>query len=107
MSSQSIVENELVQDESSVWTLKDHRDFAYSEGAESERYLERVLRTAADLGSTSSELESHIKDWSSEYHLTTKRAQLLSGFEFDRSLRVLKWAAVATIAGCLRKPSTT
>ena len=90
MSSESITENELVQDESSVWTLKDHRDFAYSEGAESERYLERVLRTATDLGSTSSELESHIKDWSSEYHLTTKRAQLLSGFKFDRSLRVLE-----------------
>jgi SAM-dependent methyltransferase len=29
-------------------------------------------------------------DWSSEYHLTTKRAQLLSGFSFDRSLRVLE-----------------
>lgn len=90
MSINSIVENELIQDDSSVWVLKDHDNFGYSEGTESEQYLERVFRQATDLGSQSTELECHIKDWSSEYHLTRKRAQLLAGFKFDRSLRVLE-----------------
>lgn len=90
MSIQAIVENELVQDASSVWVLKEHGDFGYSDGAQSEEYLDSVLRRAKDLGSRSSELESYIKDWPSEYHLTTRRAQLLSGFNFDRSLKVLE-----------------
>jgi SAM-dependent methyltransferase len=90
MNVRSVVSNELVEDKSSVWLLKDHREFGYSEGADAERYLEKVLSAAGDLSTNSSELESHIKDWSSEYHLTTKRAQLLSGFNFDRTLKVLE-----------------
>ena len=86
----AMIQNELIEDASSVWLLKDHAKFDYSEGAASEKYLDRVLRSATDLGSRSSELESHIRDWSSEYHLTAKRAQLLSGFRFDRSLKVLE-----------------
>ena len=74
----------------SVWQLKGHTTFSYSDGAESERYLDKVFRAATDLSTRSSELESHIKDWPSEYHLTTRRAQLLSGFTFDRSMRVLE-----------------
>lgn len=90
MTIQSIVENELVDDGHSVWLLNDHREFGYSDGAESEQYLDKVFRSAKDLSSRSSELESHIKDWPSEYHLTSKRSQLLSGFTFDRSSRVLE-----------------
>ena len=90
MTKQPDVENQLVQDASSVWVLKDHENIGYSEGAESEQYLDTVLRGAKDLGTRSGELESHIKDWSSEYHLTRKRAQLLSGFDFDRKLKVLE-----------------
>ncbi|WIM05471.1 MAG: class I SAM-dependent methyltransferase [Candidatus Nitricoxidivorans perseverans] len=90
MDIQSIVENDLVLDPSSVWVLKEHREFGYSDGAASERYLEEVFRDAGDLGSRSSELEARIRDWPSEYHLSAKRAQLLSGFNFDRSLKVLE-----------------
>ncbi|MDP1867811.1 MAG: class I SAM-dependent methyltransferase [Bradyrhizobium sp.] len=90
MSIKSIIQNELVEDKSSVWLLKDHSAFDYSEGAAAEKYLEKVFNAASDLSSQSSELESYIRDWSSEYHLTTKRAQLLSGFSFDRSLNVLE-----------------
>lgn len=86
----TLVENELVEDPSSVWLLRGHQTFAYSDGAASERYLDGVFRTARDLSSRSSELESHIKDWTSEYHLSRKRSQLLSGFTFDRNLRVLE-----------------
>ena len=90
MNVRSIVRNELVEDASSVWVLKEHKEFGYSDGRESERYLESVFRKAKDLSYTSSELETHIKDWASEYHLTTKRAQLLSGFTYDRSAKVLE-----------------
>ena len=90
MSIKSIIKNELVKDEYSVWVLKEHKDFGYSDGVETERYLESVFKIATDLRSDSTELESYIKDWPSEYHLTTKRAQLFSGFDFDRSSSVLE-----------------
>jgi len=57
---------------------------------ESERYLEKVFKCASDLSSGSPELETYIKDWPSEYHLSAKRAQLFAGFEFDSSLKVLE-----------------
>ena len=90
MSIQSLVENDLIEDSGSVWQLVGHTAFGYSDGAESERYLDHVFRRTKDLGTRSSELEGYIKDWPSEYHLTTRRAQLLSGFTFDRSMRVLE-----------------
>ena len=85
-----IVENDLVEDACSVWRLESHGEFGYSDGAGSEQYLRDVFRNAKDLGSSSAELEACIKDWPSEYHLSAKRAQLLSGFSFDRSLRALE-----------------
>jgi SAM-dependent methyltransferase len=91
MDIQSLVRNELVEDSSSsVWLLKDHSKFGYSDGAASEQYLDQVLRSAGDLSTRSDELAGFIKDWPSEYHLSAKRAQLLSGFNFDRSSKVLE-----------------
>jgi SAM-dependent methyltransferase len=87
---QSIVTNDLVQEASSVWVMKGHENFGYSDGEEAERYLENAFQKSRDLGTQSSELESYIKDWPSEYHLTAKRAQLLAGFSFDRKKRVLE-----------------
>ena len=91
MTAPAPVKNRLVQDPSLVWRLAEHETFGYADGAE--KYLEQVFRNAQDLGSCSEELESHIKDWPSEYHLSSKRAQLLSGFEFDRKARVLEVGA--------------
>ena len=90
MNMPSIVENDLVHDPSSVWVLKRRQNFGYSDSTESERYLQWVFRNAKDLTSTSVELEGFIRDWPSKYHLTARRAQLLSGFSFDRSLLVLE-----------------
>lgn len=87
---QSIVEQDLVEDACSVWRLKSHGEFGYSDGAGSEKYLRDVFSRAKDLSARSVELEDYIKDWPSEYHLSTKRAQLLSGFRFERSLRALE-----------------
>ncbi len=85
-----IVANELELDASSVWRLKSHEEFGYSDGSGSERYLQKVFASSKDLSFRSTELETHIKDWPSEYHLSSKRAQLLSGFKYDRALRVLE-----------------
>lgn len=87
---QTLVENDLVKHPSGVWQLKGHDAFGYSDGIESERYLDGVFHSAEDLTTRSDELVRHIKDWPSEYHLTPKRAQLLSGFAFDRDARVLE-----------------
>ena len=60
--------------------LKDPRDFGYSDGAESEKYLERVFRRAKDLSSTrSTELKSYIR---------TGRARTTSRPSEPASLRV-------------------
>lgn len=90
MDIQSFVDNDLIEAGGNVWQLRGHTTFGYSDGAESERYLDKVFRTAKDLSTRSAELEGWIKDWPSEYHLTTKRAQLLSGFSFERSKSVLE-----------------
>ena len=86
----NIVSNKLKLNEKLVWVLDKNTDFGYSDGLESEQYLRNVLSNASDISSNSYELESYIKDWNSEYHLSRKRAQLLKGFEFDRSKKVLE-----------------
>lgn len=86
----NFIGNDLELDDSSVWVLSDKKAFPYSEGPSSEKYLEAVFRSARDLSSNSYELEGRIRDWPSEYHLSRKRAQLLRGFRFDPSMRVLE-----------------
>lgn len=91
MSISSVVQNKMIQDEFQVWRLKDHHNqFAYSDGVGFDRYLYKVFGKVKDLSSQSTELENYIKDWTSEYHLSRKRTQLLSGFSFDRSSKVLE-----------------
>jgi len=63
---------------------------SYSDGRDSEIYLQEVFEKARDLSSDSQELEGWIKDWPSEYHLSRKRTQLLKGFQFDSSASVLE-----------------
>jgi len=84
------LDSQVKSDEFGVWILKDHGYFNYSDGSRSESYLNKAFTCATDLSSKSSELESWIKDWPSEYHLSQKRAQLLSGFNFDTHARVLE-----------------
>ncbi|MBT8146890.1 MAG: class I SAM-dependent methyltransferase, partial [Gammaproteobacteria bacterium] len=90
MSIEGKIENPLVREDSGIWRLGDHNSFAYSDGSHTERYLRSVLERDIDLSSGSSDLIKYIKDWPTEYHLSNKRAQLLSGFDFDPSLKVLE-----------------
>jgi len=84
------IENPVKSDRNSIWTFADQRPFHYSDGRFSEWYLGRVLSSAKDLSSDSAELEAQIIDWPSEYHLSRKRANLLRGFEFDKTKKVLE-----------------
>ncbi len=64
--------------------------FAYSDGAETEQYLYKVLSEAKDLGCRSPELQGRIKDWPSEYHLSSDRSNLLRPFDLGGVKRVLE-----------------
>jgi len=85
-----LIQNDIELDENLVWKLVNEKQINYSDGRSTERYLEKVFLKTEDLSFNSYELENYIKDWPSEYHLTRKRAQLLSCFEFDRSKKVLE-----------------
>jgi len=87
---QRLIENAVELDKDSVWVLVDKKEFNYCDGRPSEYYLEKAFLQADDLSSGSYELEHWIRDWPSEYYLTRKRAQLLSGFDFGKSKRVLE-----------------
>ena len=86
----SIISNPLVKDPSGVLVLQGHDRFDYSEGERVESFLERTYRNASDLSSSSRELHFKADVWPTEYYLSVKRAQLLSGFVYDRSLKVLE-----------------
>lgn len=83
-------DNLLVKRESGIYLKEGHQSIAYTDGSESERYLGDVLSSAGDLSSASAELELKIKDWPSEYHLSSKRANLLRALDLRRGLRVLE-----------------
>jgi SAM-dependent methyltransferase len=85
-----MVRTPLRQAPNGVWEAVGTLPLDYTEGRAAEAYLERALTSCTDLGSNSVELERWIRDWSSQYHLSTQRSLLLRGFEFDRSLRVLE-----------------
>jgi len=76
-----------------IWRADGLSPISYSDGAKSEQYLKHVLSKAQDLGSDSTELESYIRDWSSEYHLSSKRSLLLQPFQFPPEARVLEVGA--------------
>ena len=80
----------LERRQSGVWAPADIRKFGYSDGVATESYLARVFAESTDLSCASRELRHAIKDWPSEYHLSFRRAQLLSGLDFGQSPSVLE-----------------
>lgn len=84
------MENELRLNDDGVYEAVGSVSLGYSDGRDNERYLHRVFDEVRDLSSTSRELETWIKDWPTEYHLSRKRAQLLNGFTFDGTASVLE-----------------
>jgi len=66
------------------------RVFDYSDGEQIEQNLHRILSDANDLSSESEELQAHISDWPTEYHLSKTRANLLRSLSFEGVTRVLE-----------------
>jgi SAM-dependent methyltransferase len=66
------------------------RDFNYSDGDDTERYIHQAILQAQDCASSSLELEGFIKDWPSEYHLSRHRPNLLRPFPLHEYHSVLE-----------------
>ena len=91
--SRLITENKLEQAASGLWHLPGagiKQEFAYSDGDDKETYVKNVIANATDISSSSTELESYIHDWPSEYHLTTKRVHLLRALDLSSFEDVLE-----------------
>ena len=84
------VENEMKLADGSVWVLADGKQIDYSDGPAIERRLVKILNETSDHSTGSDELAARINDWPTEYYLTRKRSQLLKGFDFKRSQKVLE-----------------
>jgi 2-polyprenyl-3-methyl-5-hydroxy-6-metoxy-1,4-benzoquinol methylase len=82
--------NGLTRQPSGIFVREGYESIAYSDGEETEHYLADVLSRASDLSSTSAELEKHIRDWPSEYHLSSKRANIFRGLDLPAQGRVLE-----------------
>ena len=65
----------------------------YSDGNEQEEYLLQVIRNARDVSLFSPEIARSIRDWTSTYHLSPRRANLLRPFSTMLRSRVLEVGA--------------
>ena len=83
-------QNNFERAEDDVYASSIAHEFAYSDGEASERRLLQILQSTEDLSSGSKELESHISDWPSEYHLSRKRSNLLRPLNLEGVERVLE-----------------
>lgn len=68
----------------------DGKRISYSDGAEIEHYLERVVRNASDRSVSSPQLEREIVDWPSEYHFSKVRSCLLHPLDLKPTDRILE-----------------
>ncbi len=77
VSQNSVLEDSFEQEsDSKVWVSRFSEPISYTDG-ESQNKISRLLASAKDLSSTSSELEGLINDWPTLYHLSSRRSNLL------------------------------
>ncbi len=89
---QDIVElNDFVAQDNGVFAARGQAAaFEYSDGEAAEQALNQIMDECSDLSSASAELEKHITDWPTEYHLSSTRANLLRALNLDNATRVLE-----------------
>jgi SAM-dependent methyltransferase len=74
-----------------VWALRDETtSFQYSDGDAEEANLRSILTTATNLSSLSLELEGKYNNWSSEYHVSPVRANLLRYMDLTHKTTALE-----------------
>ncbi|MCP1205024.1 methyltransferase domain-containing protein [Pantoea sp. B550] len=76
-----LLSSDFVYDsEINIWAEKDQQEFNYNDGDYHENYILDVVTKSQDCSVLSQELAGYIKDWPSQYHLTSKRSNLLRPF---------------------------
>lgn len=73
-----------------IWVGPNTNTLSYSDGDTHEEYLFSAIANAKDVSTSSQELFSAIKDWPSEYHLSSARHNLLRPFLFQPTDRILE-----------------
>ena len=83
----------ILDESTNVWSRLDYGGIAYSDGDEVESRIAGIIEQATDLSVLSSELRQHCTDWTSLYHLSRARANILRPFESDLRGDVLEVGA--------------
>ena len=92
MISPLITLNKYTARDSGVFACRDAEaeGLSYSDGDAEEEYIYRVLASAEDLSSLSEELRGFERDWASECHLSSKRANVFRALDFSSVQHVLE-----------------
>ena len=85
--------NELAFDEKNQVFLNPDKVISYSDGEKNEQYTFDSFKNSSDTSIFSMELFDRIKDWSSEYHLTTYRANILRPLNIKKEHNILEIGA--------------
>ena len=87
-----IERNQLTLTGNGLWVLPEssRKPFDYSDGESVENYLREVLERSEDLSSRSPSLQTAIRDWPTEYHLSSDRANLLRPYNLGGVETVLE-----------------
>ena len=85
--------SDLAFDEKNKVFINPEKVIDYSDGQENEQYVLDCLKNAKDTSIFSIELHNCIKDWPSEYHFTTYRANILRPLNIDKNHSVLEIGA--------------
>jgi SAM-dependent methyltransferase len=64
-----------------IWTRADYAGIPYSDGDDVENAIEKIVESCGDVALFSSDLQPHMTDWATVYHLSPSRANILRPFE--------------------------
>ncbi|MGI9552865.1 MAG: class I SAM-dependent methyltransferase [Aurantibacter sp.] len=85
--------SELVYDDKEGLFLNPDHIIDYSDGEENEKYIYETFKNSDDNSIFSPYLFNRIRDWSSEYHFTTYRSNILRPLEIKKGHSVLEIGA--------------
>lgn len=85
--------SDLAFDEKNKVYLNPEKVISYSDGEKNEQYIFDSFKNSADTSIFSLELFDRIRDWSSEYHLTTYRANIMRPLTIKKEHKILEIGA--------------
>lgn len=74
--------NNFTRKDTGVLVHPKNQGLSYSDGDAEEQYIQQVVTSVGDVSSLSEELRSFERDWSSECHLSAKRANVFRALDF-------------------------